>query len=264
VILNTISDIRSKIFEIISGHHQSWIPSLDIAKALSLNLEEIVDPLQSLNNDGLIEVWVDSPCGVSWALTPYAAFSLGIKLDDHGQSWIPKKKSKITKNRPKPDTKLFSHLETENFYMEYTDTIDKKAFEAEQVVSAHEELVYELGGEEQFRKLQEFKRKGPKRLSFPPPRNLLGSNCTWPVDGQDRQEGPRTEYVTHPETCSNCGGSPGTFGYCLCCDSYGLDSLLPAISVFEDWKQVKEAIEARKARKKQRRERKNRKNVEVS
>ena len=77
-----------------------------------------------------------------------------------------------------------------------------------------------------------------------------------PVDGQDRQCGPKIENETQFDECQNCGGKPGTFGYCLCCDAFGLDSLIPAISTFDDWKQVKDAIEARKARKKQRREKK--------
>lgn len=261
--------IDSQVFDYVAKHGPGWVFGGDIADHFrepsepdELAMVRVNDPLFRLSKKGFVECWATCPNGQAWALTPYAAKTLGLELDEAGGRWIRAGKMQIsdvrrmlcgTKENRRKDSYFFeSELEEPDGFDIF---IDSRLDDPAETAELHEEFLITYGLNQPEGNLALAKRHQADYIDrpVPPPRELIGSGCAWPIPGQRREFGPPEGQGGRSQPCSLCGHRPRGLAYCLCCDSYSLDYRLPSLKAIDSEAEVMRAIRARRERREARR-----------
>lgn len=261
--------IDSQVFDFVAKRGPGWVFAADIAghfrepsEGDGPAMDRVSAPLMRLAKKSFLECWVTCPSGQAWALTPYAAKRLGLELSETGSRWIKVEKfgeSKVRRmlcgtnaNRRKDSYFFESELKDPDGL---DQLIDPGQCDPSVMMEVREEILLSLSINE------DPPDAGPARKNqrdyverpIPPPRELWGSNCSWPIPGQRREFGPPEGQEGRSRPCTLCGHHPTGLSYCLCCDSYSLDFRLPSLKAIDSEEEVLRAIQARRERKEARR-----------
>lgn len=264
--------IDSQVFDFVAKRGPGWVFAADIAdhfrepsEADGLAMDRVSVPLIRLAKKSFLECWVTCPRGQAWALTPYAALSLGLELDETGSRWIKAGKMGATQvrrmlcgtkgNRRKDSYFFESELEDPEGFDVF---IDSRLEDPAESIVVHEEFLLAYGLDERgedspSQTLAKKHQSDYVDRPIPPPRELWGSGCLWPIAGQRREFGPPEGQEGRSRPCTLCGHHPTGLSYCLCCDSYSLDFRLPSLKAIDSEEEVLRAIRARRERKEARR-----------
>jgi hypothetical protein len=188
----------------------AWQTPATIAEVLGRDVEETTDLLSLMDEAGWIDVWDADPVPLV-ILSALAAERLHIHLIEVGPNEVPRWARAGDPLPPLPRARNVSRLEQAaalDLVADARPSPDVEAERAESVESLSIRLTCDLS------------RRGPNE-TLPSPTLLRGESLTpWPGPGRSGQ-GP----------CPACGGQPlRPHEYCLCCDRWGLDALLPRVA----------------------------------
>jgi hypothetical protein len=184
----------------------------DVARELGCDVEQASDSLDGLVDAGWLAFWVEEAPGEapSVTLTPWGAEQLGLRLDDDSR-WVPSSQAQPAprvraKHRMVHESKHVGGLEESSL----DRRVDPRLVEPWVEIAAADEAAVALD-----RGLYRGDH-GRERLPFPTV--LLGLSIPW--------DGP--EITLTRRECRSCGGRKlQAHEYCLKCDNWGLQRLIP-------------------------------------
>jgi hypothetical protein len=195
----------------VIAHPTLWPTVEDLAGATGADAAEVEPALAELAAAGWVEPWEPDPDGPArCVLTPLAAARLGLRLDAESARWVPaaapaEPPRKARRGKQVCETDLNGEPDDPGPLDSFPDP---GAPDPAEVVAAADEV----------------EARAPRKRSradhppaLPRPTILLGERLIW--------DGPRW---TETKPCPGCRGRRLTAArYCLCCDTWGLDRLLP-------------------------------------
>lgn len=195
----------------LSGQRAPWVDRL--ADKLGLAGDALEAVIVRAFDGGEVEPWEHE--GDRLTLTALSAERLGVGLTDDGERWM-----RLAKVGRTPRVKLPSGTITEADLSAHDETNDWVGYLSplqrvtDDQPSAHENVIDREDAERLGRRYSG-RGRPPIGLDVPMPKVLLGERLQWPVEGRP---------------CQSCRGRLRPWEYCLVCDAFGLEHLLPKVS----------------------------------